>query len=533
MSSLIAPTIILGAIVYLVTRLLRIGMREAGLPPGPPTLSLLGNLHVFPTEFTHLRLTEWAKQYGAIYSLKLGPSTAIVISSAAIVKSFMDKSASATTADRPANFLADRVAGGLNLVLSRYPEPWRTLRKTAHAVLTPQATARHLPIQKAEATQLMYDILKDPKARPPDFYKHARRYSMSVILSVLYGKRCPRYDTHEATAFFHSQGLWEHTLEFGVHPPLDLLPILQYVPERFAPWKTLTKEVRKLQRELHLGLLREVEENLTEGAESGCYMEEVMRRREEFRMTREMAAYFGAATIEGGADTTSYFLQTLILALTAFPEAQRKAHEEIDRVVTWEHLPTLEDFAQLPYIQAVVKEAHRWRPVAPLGVPHAATADEEFGGFLIPKGSTIFVNTWGIFHDSDMFDNPDIFEPDRFLRSEYGTKPGADDRDFRHTLAFGCGRRICPGIHLANNSLMLNAMNLIWAFNFDLAVDPQTRLPIPVDILNYHKARKGILTGPEPFECAITPRSAHHASLIEDAFGDAGHVLYSRHSKRD
>lgn len=94
----------------------------------------------------------------------------------------MDKR-SATTVDRPPNHMADTITGGLNMVLARYSmyhlsmffsreeltypsflaEEWRTLRKTAHAILTPQASAKHLPIQRAEATQLMYDLLKSPQ----------------------------------------------------------------------------------------------------------------------------------------------------------------------------------------------------------------------------------------------------------------------------------------------------------------------------------------------------------------------------------
>jgi cytochrome P450 len=69
----------------------------------------------------------------------------------------------ATTADRPENYLANMTTGGLNMAISRYNDNWKVQRKAAQTVLTPQATNRHLPIQKAEATQLMYDILKTPQ----------------------------------------------------------------------------------------------------------------------------------------------------------------------------------------------------------------------------------------------------------------------------------------------------------------------------------------------------------------------------------
>jgi cytochrome P450 len=69
------------------------------------------------------------------------------------------------------------------------------------------------------------------------------------------------------------------------------------------------------------------------------------------------ARYLGGMLIEGGSDTTSFFIQSLVLALVAFPEVTRKAQEEIDHVVGPHRLPTTEDFEHLPYIRAIVQEA--------------------------------------------------------------------------------------------------------------------------------------------------------------------------------
>lgn len=228
--------------------------------------------------------------------------------------------------------------------------------------------------------------------------------------------------------------------------------------------------------------------------------------------------YLGGALLEGGSDTTSSFLHSLILAVTAFPEVQRKAQEEIDRVLGDQRIPTLDDFASLPYIQAVIKETHRFRPVAPLAIPHAMTKTETYHGYTIHKGATVFVNTWGIFHDPDAFENPEVFDPGRYLLTEHGTKPGVDDSYYRSTLAFGSGRRICPGINFANNSLALNVMNLLWAFQFSPPLDAVTGTPLPVDVFAYSK---GVTTAPYPFQCQITPRSDSKAKLIKAAFLDA------------
>ncbi|KAJ7603367.1 cytochrome P450 [Roridomyces roridus] len=491
---------VLGA-TLLWLRVRSIGHREPGLPPGPPTIPLLGNLHVFPTEFAHYRFTEWARKYGGIFSLKIGPGTTVVLTDAAIFKELMDKR-TASTADRPPLYIADLVTGGLNMSLARYSDTWRRLGRAAHTILTPDATAQHLAIQKAEATQLLYDFLTTPE----DFYKNVQRYANSVILSVLYGQRSPRYESPETTVFFKANHEWKLVLDPGSTPPIELVPILKYVPAQWAKWKRDCKRTRELQRIVYFGLIDKTMERVQRGEENGCYMEEVLLRREEFRLDREMM----------GEDRTPLhpFLHSLILALMAYPEVQRKAHEEMDRIVGDQRMPTLDDLQRMPYIRAIILETHRFRPTAPLMLPHAASATEEYKGYIIPKGATIFVN-------ASLYDDTEEFIPERYLDSENGTKPGVDGSDLRHNFVFGVGRRICPGMHLAQNSLNINTMNLIWAFNFTPPLDT-TGNPIQPDLFAY---MKGILTGPHPFACTITPRTTHKAQIVRREFVEAAETF--------
>ncbi|KAJ7898542.1 cytochrome P450 [Mycena olivaceomarginata] len=493
-----------------VAALLRkVGSREAGLPPGPPTVPVLGNVHIFPTEFPPL---QWARRYGGIFSLKVGSSTVVVLSDVVAVKELLDKR-SATTSDRPPIHLADRITGGLHMVLARSTSTWKTLRKTSGAILTAQATAQHLPIQQAEATQLLYDILLSPQS----FYTHISRYSYSVILSVLYGKRAPRYDTPEISGFFNVLHKFNAILSPGATPPVDAMPILKFIPERWAKWKRECKSIRNLQRTLYFGMMEEVRDRMRRGEGNGCYMEEVVGRENELGMDNEMTSYFGSALQETGSETTSSYLQSLILALVAYPKAQKTAHEEIDRVVGGDRLPTLDDLEHMPYIRAMILETHRFRPVAPLSIPHSTLAAEEYQGYIIPKGATIFVNVWGIFHDPALFDDPENFVPERYMLTENGTKPGTDGSDLKATFPFGFGRRVCPGMHLAFNSINLNAMNLLWAFDFKPDINADGN-PITVDTAAY---TTGVSSAPLPFKCRITPRSTAKAKIIEHEFLDA------------
>ncbi|KAI3608978.1 cytochrome [Moniliophthora roreri] len=345
-------------LAWIVSKILKIGRREAFLPPGPSTVPIFGNLHIFPMENPHLN---WYMAF------------------------------------------------------------------TAHIILTPKAIESHLPIQRAEASQTMYDLLKNPE----DFFNHIGRYSNSVIMSVLFGKRCPRYESADAKAFFKSVEAFNRALAPSI-PPVDLFPFLDYLPEKLAWWGARAKDVERMQRDLYFGLLNECEKRMQRGEHNGSYMEELIARQKELGLDRKIIGHLGGVLLEGGTETTASFLQRLVLFLAAFPDAQHRAQEEIDRVVGHERSPMLEDIKDIPYIQTVIKETHRFYPVTPLALPHAASADEEActhsfnQSFIIPKGATIFVNTYAIYHNPDIFDDPEMFYPERYVKHEYGTKPGAD-----------------------------------------------------------------------------------------------------------
>lgn len=112
-----------------------------------------------------------------------------------------------------------------------------------------------------------------------------------------------------------------------------------------APWKAECAAVRRLQRKIYFGLLEEVEDRLAQGLENGSFMEQVgaptpfyvqilhtdsqvgqvLARQAEFGMSRELTGYLGGALFEAGSDTTATWLLSLVLAMVAFPEAQKKA----------------------------------------------------------------------------------------------------------------------------------------------------------------------------------------------------------------
>ena len=117
----------------------------------------------------------------------------------------------------------------------------------------------------------------------------------------------------------------------------------------------------------------------------------------------------------------------------------------------------------------------RWHPVVPLGVPHATTKADVYGGYDIPKGATVFSNIEYVLtsfqqdpchltlqchsvlvKDPNVFDDPETFNPSRFLtpHKPVGNWNGEVESDF--TIPFGFGRRICPGMHVALQSIFIS-----------------------------------------------------------------------------
>ncbi|KAG9015639.1 hypothetical protein FRB90_004646 [Tulasnella sp. 427] len=497
-----------------IVELLRIGRRQADLPPGPPTKPVVGNLPDFPLTEPHLRFSEWAKQYGEIFSLKIANGTIVVLNTPQAVRYVLDTK-NALTADRPDFFVINYVTGNLHLGFIKYGPTWRTLRKAATEILNVKACTRHLPIQYAESAQLLYDFVMEPE----EHYTLCHRYASSVVMSVVFGQRIPQMSSQLAKGLAQNSSDLDYLVKPGNTPPIDLIPAFKYVPERWAKWKTFCNESRDRLRDYYAAVVSGCETRLQNGKGNGCFIETLLERQKELEMTREMIASLGEALVEPGSDSTKVYLQNMILLLLTHPEVQMKAQEELDRVVGIDRLPTLDDMKDLPYIKAVQEEVNRLRPFGPLGLPHSASEDFMCNNYRIPKDSTIFINVWAIYHDENLFDEPNAFNPDRFLSNPLGVKAGVDPKEVANVkdLVFGAGRRVCPGMHLGKSSMVLNTARILWGFDI-LKAKNEDGSTIEPDFMDCHPTASN---APAPFKCDIRPRSEKHKQVICREFLDA------------
>ncbi|KAF8869404.1 cytochrome P450 [Infundibulicybe gibba] len=179
------------------------------------------------------------------------------------------------------------------------------------------------------------------------------------------------------------------------------------------------------------------------------------------------------------------------------PNIQQRAQNEIDSIIGNDCLPELGDWPSLPYVEAVYREVMRWCPVLPLGLPHTSTEDDVYRGFFVPKGQSLTCDR-AMNHNEDIYQNPDRFQPERYFDS-----PGKLNNDDT-VLAFGFGRHVCVGRHLASSSVWLIIASVLATLNIAKAKDSHGN---DIEIEGSYTDGAIRFVHPHPFPCSITPRS--------------------------
>jgi cytochrome P450 len=196
-------------------------------------------------------------------------------------------------------------------------------------------------------------------------------------------------------------------------------------------------------------------------------------------------------------------MNAFFLAMSMFPSVQAKAQEELDRVIGSSRLPTHADRENLPYLNAIVEEAQRWHPIAPMGLPHATDTEDTIAGYRIPKDSLLLPAIWWFTRDPAVYHNPEEFKPERFLPPY--NEPAAT------SFTFGFGRRICPGRVLADASLFLTFAQSLAVFRIEKQVNKEGKVVEP-----RHKYMGGIVAYPGEFGVRMRPRSERCGELIKE-----------------
>lgn len=155
-----------------------------------------------------------------------------------------------------------------------------------------------------------------------------------------------------------------------------------------------------------------------------------------------------------GSDTTHLTLMWTFLFLANYTDYQKAIRREVQVALGSDDLLTLAHRPQCNLLQAFVLEVMRIRSIVPFGVPHKAIVDTELGGHAIKKGVTVLLSLEACSMDKEIWGDPEVFRPERFLDANGNFVP----RPNQYFVPFGAGRRTCLGEKLASaNSFLIVA----------------------------------------------------------------------------
>lgn len=302
----------------------------------------------------------------------------------------------------------------------------------------------------------------------------------------------------------------------GLAALLDYLPLLQTLPTWMLPLKQHAMANHRREKTLFRYHWDKAKADIVSMEKPNpSFSIGLVQAQKKHGFDDDFAAYMTGTLLEAGTDTTANTLVWFLCAMLIFPEVQVRAQAELDRVVGADRMPLPDDEPNLQYVRGCIKESLRWKPVVIMGaMPHALSQDDEYMGFRLPKGAALVNNVYSIHSDAARYPNPLQFNPDRFKNDRQTSYDAAVNPDVtqRDHFSFGAGRRICPGIHVADRNLFLSISRLLWAFDFKRPLDHEGKEIVP----DPTKITQGFLASPLPFQAVITPRDTRRAEIIRE-----------------
>ncbi|CAA7263056.1 unnamed protein product [Cyclocybe aegerita] len=501
---------VLCIILYHICRAVVRQKRKGIYPPGPKPWPIVGNLFDLPSDQTGQTYLEWGRRNNSdiLHAQVLGHHI-VIVNKREIADELLEKRAR-NSSGRPYTPIVKLLDWEFNIALMDYGDEWRKHRKVCQQHLNREASRSFEPIQLEKVHRALLQLLRSPE----EFEAHNRMLSISITMDMMYGYQVKNLDDPAIDAATRTAEIGD-PLFMTSGSMINIIPVLARVPAWVpgAISQKLATQARYWTGKMKDIPVDDVKRQMAAGIDSPSLLTQFMEKKattgasEEEEEIMKNVAYtvYGAAS-----DTTISATATFFYTMAISPEVQKKAQAEIDRVVGNHRLPDFTDRASLPYIEAVYREVMRFAPPLPLGMMHTLAEDDFYGDYLLPKGTQVFANIWAITHDEGTYKDPDAFEPERFFDEDGSLND--DDR----VLAYGYGRRICAGKHVASATMWITIVSILACFNISKAKDEFGK---EIEI-NPEFEDHGVKTIKKPFECSITPRSPAVQKLIEDVVSE-------------
>ncbi|KAL5544062.1 hypothetical protein UlMin_007846 [Ulmus minor] len=440
---------------------------KLNLPPSPPRLPIIGNLHQLGTR-PHHSLKALSDKYGPLMLLKLGHIQTLVVSSADIVKEII-KSHDVVMCNRPTTTAAEIfLFGGRNIALSPYGEYWRQVKKICVLQLLSFKRVKEFQYVREEEAALMADRIRKASLNGSSINMSDMLMATAnnVTCRCAIGQASQREVGGRCYAEISRKALVQYT-EFCVG---DFFPSFGWIDHL----RGFIRSLKSTAEEMNDFTDQVVDEHKAGKGDAVSdkkdFLDLLFQIQNDnvldFELTRADLKALIHDTLVGGTETTSSTSGWLMAELVRNPRVMKKAQEEVRRVVGKKRKIGMNDVNQMEYLKCVIKEVLRLHPPAPLLVPRETTESIELAGYHIPAKTRVLINAWAIQRNPSSWDKPEEFFPERFENSTVDFK--GQDSQF---IPFGFGRRSCPGIAFAIAGMDYTIAQLLYWFDWKLPVD--------------------------------------------------------------
>ncbi|XP_071482220.1 cytochrome P450 2J2-like [Diadema antillarum] len=452
--------LLLVTITFLVlTRVLKTdGQQKLNLPPGPgglpwPINYLIGFMNIFQN--TIIVIYNLSKKYGDVVFLNLLERKMVFLASPELVNEILVKQADVTTGREPDKELWSVLNYRGGVVFSEGADWVDHRRFGLNALRNFGMGKRSLESRINEEARMLKDVFSSKGGAPLDPHANFVTAISNIICAITFGHRFEYSDP----VF---QKFTQYLNDVVAEPPgvFKFMPSFLYNSRRTklkALQEFIIDDVREHEKTFDPNDVRDIID---------MYISQVRElektgQRSELSMEKAWSIVFDFFI--AGTETTSTTMTWAILFMAGYPDIQKKVVAEIKREIGLDAAPSYEHQKAMPYTQAVLTEILRFRPIAPIGVPHRATADIKIKDYDIPKGTNIGMNILYIHHDPKLWGDPEVFRPERFL-----SKDGKSFVKHDAYMPFGAGRRKCLGEQLAKMESFLFFTNVMQRFKVSL-----------------------------------------------------------------
>jgi cytochrome P450 len=411
------------------------GARQA---PGPPGWPLIGHLLDFRRDVLG-GLLAGHRRYGDVVRYRLGRLIVHLVAHPDGIRQVLLTNQHNYDKDTPSSAKIRAVTG--NGLLTSSGDFWLRQRRLMQPVFQPQRLAAFSGLMAAATTALLdrWRLLAE-RGQPVDVASEMRRLTCGIVCQALFGADVSGELGEIETA---ATAVMDHTyrrLERFVDVP-------NFLPTRAN--RRFRRAVRRLDRVVY----RIIDERRRQpDRPTGDLLTALLRRRDEETaqsMTGPEIRNETMTLLLAGHETTANSLAWTWYLLSRYPEAARRVRAEVAAVLDG-RTPTASDLERLAFTSRVYREALRLFP--PIWVMERRTrADDEIAGFGIPAGSSVVVSPYVTHRHPEFWDNPEGFDPDRFLPERSAGQPSLA------YLPFGAGQRLCIG----SNFAMLEALTIL------------------------------------------------------------------------